>query len=216
MPSTTKCLTLRLGLFITLAAFAPTVAAQCVQCVDSGGAFSCGPSKNGGCLCAPVGADRGDCVLTTPCRAADGKQPATDCGGGGSTRSTGIRIEPDIIRSIGEVHPRFATMLASINKTGGLKKWMQVYQLAAPLNSSDVENWLKPEDDKEVLTFFKKYKKRYVRDAAPVVYEFTVEAIDETHSIIHGKVVSAFAGEPVDSVLTIELNDGKVMHWEVR
>lgn len=129
-----------------------------------------------------------------------------------SQRRTGQKIDDSIIREIGQAHPRFATMLATMNKVGGIKDWMQVHQVAAPIYPSDVENWLKP--DKETGDFFRDYRKRLVPNADPPVFEFTLQVTGE-HAVLQGKVIKGFDSDPAGTNLEIDLDAGKVVNWKV-
>ena len=104
-------------------------------------------------------------------------------------------------------------MLATMNKVGGIKDWMQVHQVAAPIYTSDVENWLKP--DNEVRDFFRQYRKRQVPDAEAPVYEFTLQVIGGEHAVLQGKVIKGFDGDPAGTNLEIEFAGGKVVNWKL-
>jgi hypothetical protein len=104
-------------------------------------------------------------------------------------------------------------MLVSLNKTGGLKGWAQVSSMPARLYTSEVENWLRPRA--EAREFFQEYRKRGVTGASPVEYEFTVEGDSKTRAVVHGKVLSGFPDDPAGTQLRLELENGKVIRWEV-
>lgn len=194
--------------FFIIAALAQETSAQCVNCKAVGGAFTCVPSQNGGCQCSPVGPGSQDCVISIPCsmsiKCEQGASVATQ-------KRAGLKIDNSTIRQIGQAHPRFATMLAAMNKAGGIKDWMQVHQVAAPIYTADVENWLKP--DNEVQDFFREYHNRQVPNAEPPVYEFTLQVSDGGHSVLQGKVIKGFDGDPAATNLEIELTGGKVINW---
>jgi len=174
------------------------------------GGFVCAPSTNGGCQCATVGSGQQDCVISIPCSSS------VRCEQGASVASqqrAGLKIDNSIIREIGQTHPRFAAMLATMNKVGGIKDWMQVHQVAAPIYTSDVENWLKP--DNEVRDFFRQYRKRQVPDAEAPVYEFTLQITEGERAVLQGKVIKGFDGDPAGSNLEIEFAGGKVVNWKL-
>lgn len=181
----------------------PGVSAQCVKCKSSAGCFVCAPSANGGCECSPVMCE--DCVLSFPC---PGPRPCDR-----TPAITGLSFDATLIREVAQRHPRFAIMLASLNKTGGLKGWARVSSMPARLDSSEVENWLKP--SAETKEFFQEYHKRHVPDAGPVEYEFTLEGDSKTRAVVHGKVLSGFPDDPAGTQMRVEIENGKVVRWEV-
>lgn len=131
-----------------------------------------------------------------------------------SAQTSGVKVDEATIREIGQRHPRFATMLASLNKAGGLKSWASVSSFPARLDASEVENWLKP--PAETKAFFREYKKRRVPGAKPIVYEFTLSKLAETHAVISVKVVNGFPGDPPTDGLEIELVNGHVLRWDLK
>jgi hypothetical protein len=181
----------------------PVVSAQCVKCKSSGGRFVCGPSANGGCECSPVMCE--DCVVSIPC---PGPHPCDR-----TPALTGLGFDVKLIREVAQRHPRFAIMLASLNKTGGLKGWARVSSMPARLDSSEVENWLKPRA--EAKEFFQEYQKRRVPGADPVEYEFTLEGDSKTRGVVRGKVLTGFPDDPAGTQLRIEIENEKVARWEV-
>jgi len=131
----------------------------------------------------------------------------------GGGRHKAYRLNPGIIREIAQRHPRFARMLASLNRAGGIKEWSSVTSFPAPLEASEVENWLKP--PAETRDFFKAYQTRRVPGAQLIVYEFTVEEVDALHAVIRGKIVSGFPDDPPGTALVIEVVKGKAVNWRV-
>jgi hypothetical protein len=125
----------------------------------------------------------------------------------------GLSFDAAVIRQVAETHPRFAIMLVSLNKTGGLKRWARVYSMPARLYSSEVENWLKPRS--EAKEFFQEYQKRHVAGAAPIEYEFTLEGDSKTRAMVYGKVVTGFPEDPAGMRLKLEIDNKKVVRWEV-
>lgn len=212
MKKLTRSTTLLFPVFLILTALVQEASAQCVQCKATGGAFNCVPSTNGGCQCATVGPGNQDCVISNPCSRGINCVQDTSLATKG-IKHAGLKLDDSLIREIGQTHPRFATMLASINKAGGLKDWTQVHQFAAPVNTADLENWLKPED--EAQTFSREYKRKQVPNAEPVVYEFTLQIIDGTRSVLHGKVIKGFDADPAGTTLEIEFVESKAASWKL-
>lgn len=225
MKLTMKPLTLLLVAFWVTVNLASSVTAQCVACKTSGACFTCKPAANGGCECAPVQCD--DCVVSIPCPRKGG------CGDGGGdvviidaksarsdvrrqevgSRQKAYKVNAGIIREIAQRHPRFARMLAGLNKAGGIKTWSRVTSFPAPLEASEVENWLKPPE--ETRDFFKAYQARRVPGAELVVYEFTVEEVDASHAVIRGEIMSGFPDDPPGTMLVIEVVKGRAVNWRV-
>ncbi len=125
----------------------------------------------------------------------------------------GFKVADEAILEIGQVHPRFAVALASLNKVGGLKNWAQVSSYSARLEALEVVNWLKP--DVETKAFFREYNKRHVEGAKLIVIEFSLSKIDETRAIIRGNIIEGFLDDPAATHLEIELAGAKVAHWNV-
>lgn len=150
------------------------------------------------------------CVVRASKDAAtgDGKCPSDE------VLTAGVKVDEATIREIGQRHPRFATMLASLNKTGGLKSWARVSSFPARLDASEVENWLKPPTETKV--FFREYNKRHVSGAKLIVYEFTLSKHAETHAVIGVKVINGFPGDPPADGLEIELLGGHVIRWDLK
>lgn len=212
MKKLTRSATLLFPILLVLIALVQEASAQCVQCKASGGAFTCVPATNGGCQCATVGPGNQDCVISNPCSRGVNciQDPSLATRG---KKQAGLKLDDSLIREIGQTHPRFATMLVSMNKAGGLKDWMQVHQFAAPINTADLENWLKLED--EAQTFSREYKKKQVPGAEPVVYEFILQVVDGARSVLQGKVIKGFDGDPAGTTLEIEFVEGKAASWKL-
>ena len=181
-----------------ICAFAPGVVAQCVKCDDCVLSIPC--PRQGGC-------GDGSGVVVSDAKFAKG---AVRCQG---ADTKGYEVDAATIRAVAQRHPRFARMLASLNSVGGVKSWARVSSFPAPLEASEVENWLKP--PAETREFFQAYQKRRVPGAKLIVYEFTTEQVDGSHAVIRGEVVSGFAGDPAGKTLLMEVVDGKVANWKV-
>lgn len=224
MKLTMKSLMFLLVAFWVTIALAPSVTAQCVACKTSARCFTCKPAANGGCECSPVQCE--DCVISIPCPRSGG---CVDGSGGvigdakfvkttarcqeAEAQPKGYQVNAEVIRSIAQQHPRFARMLASLNKVGGIKSWSRVTSFPARLEASEVENWLKP--PAETQNFFKEYQTRRVPGAKLLVYEFTVENVDPSYAVIRGEVVSGFPDDPPGATLVIEVVKGKAVNWRV-
>jgi hypothetical protein len=129
-----------------------------------------------------------------------------------STEASGVIIDETVILEIGQVHPRFATALASLNTVGGLKDWAQISSYPAHLESSEVVNWLKP--TAESKRFFLEYRKRRVAGAKLIIVEFTLDKADG-RTVVRGKINNGFPDDLLTTQLEIELNKGKVVRWNV-
>lgn len=127
---------------------------------------------------------------------------------------SGVKVDESVIMEIAQLHPRFATMLASLNKVGGAQSWSRVSSFPARLEASEVENWLKP--PAETKAFFREYRKRRVKDAKLLVYEFTLSKLDDTRAVIRGTVVEGFADDPAATELEIELVNNRVARWNLK
>ena len=204
MSSTFRSLVIGTFVLTCFIAFAPNAAAQCVQCEPDAGCYSCGPSTRGGCRCQPASCF--DCLVTTPCSDRIKCRPSGE-------REAGIKFDETVITEIGQVHPRFAVALISLNKVGGLKDWTKFSTFPARLEASEVVNWLKPRA--EAKDFYLDYTGRRVADAAPITIEFDLERVNDIRVIIKGRITNTISDDPPQTQLELELEKGRVVKWNL-
>lgn len=187
-----------LVLFSALTTLTHQALAQCVQCHSDGGCFDCTASTNGGKGCKPAGCnfcsvydacgkgfEEVDPIMMESRNSAKplstfrktALQPKTSIAcaqNAGTALTSAVQFDPNVIREIGAISPRFGIVLAGLNRGEGLKgRWARVYLTPINVTSDDVEWWLKPET--ESAAYFKEFdakgRKINLSGAQPIVYE---------------------------------------------
>jgi hypothetical protein len=131
-------------------------------------------------------------------------------------RMAPLKFDPQIIREIAAVHPRFAATLASYNRTGGLS-YKVSHQAWTPieLEAADVEWWFKSSEDASPFFSSLCQKAQPVNklirsgEVIPIVYDISVtESADSATRVISLQAASRSAIDPPYSLLEIVVTDG--------
>jgi len=129
-----------------------------------------------------------------------------------------LKFDPNTIREIAAVHPRFAATLASYNRTGGLTHEVgrQVWT-PIELKAEDVEWWFKSSED--AAPFFSSLCQKaqpinkLIRsgEVSPIIYDISVtESADSATRVVTVQAASNSAIDPPYSLLEIVLSDGGI------
>ena len=113
-----------------------------------------------------------------------------------------IKLSPDTIRQIANVHPRFAATLAKLNKTGIEREVYQMKWTPVPLAAEDIE-WYLQDEQANSKFFTKRFRKaRQINaliqtgEVTPIVYKVWVEEGDEAaNSLVR---LQSLNGSPID------------------
>jgi len=133
-------------------------------------------------------------------------------------RMAPLKFDPNTIREIAAVHPRFAATLASYNRTGGLthKVGRQVWT-PIELKAEDVEWWFKSSED--AAPFFGSLCQKaqpinkLIRsgEVSPIIYDISVtESADSATRVVTVQAASNSAIDPPYSLLEIVVSNGGV------
>jgi hypothetical protein len=195
------------GLFITLfvvcayGVFTVDVHAQCVYCKPKKSVFVCAPATSGGNECA-TDEDATLCGLDSPC-GGELQRP---------TVQSKIRLNEQILKEIGKVQPRFAVILAFVNRQNLLSKGQaRIFMMPGEISEDDVEQAINP-SLKKTLTkeYLKELRDRTQKgnqaEVSPLEYEITLEESSNfSTGLIRLKVVLGYEFDLVYSTLEINV-----------
>ncbi|HKY05221.1 MAG TPA: hypothetical protein VJQ56_10045 [Blastocatellia bacterium] len=217
---------------------AGTVSAQCVTCKPSRlnpDILVCGASSSGGYECQ---ANDQTCVISGAC---PGSRPPTKPPVQDIRIQGAIEIDPQVIREVGQLHPRFAVALAFLAKRGLIGRDAKVFMIPVAVTQIDVEESLRGLEDGGSLREgsglarqegqlglsdlgLSNQQPRHAprKDAPLVVYDVTVEQISDSLAAIRFQAESRDETDPAYSSLEVQIATDpgekrwKAVRWEVK
>lgn len=123
-----------------------------------------------------------------------------------------LLIDPEIIRQIAAVHPRFASTVISLaqrSQKGTDLSYGKAYLTPVPITASDIEILLQPDDSKEKVEFKKawdiKARELNFQKVQPVIYIYTLEE-DGSSATLRLVVSESSRVDPPANSLSIKLS----------
>ncbi len=170
----------------------------CVRCNRPTG--SCVGGSSGGFTCRTLSCSR--CQIYARC----GDRPRPGFEGFTSAAPVGFTINTDTIRQIAQTHPRFASILADVNRANwlGIEWGITHTMVGISLSATDIEYWLADPEAPGVAEWFKSKDVESLSISSVGEYEVGLKA-SEGGFTVFVKATQTVPGDPPYNILLVTL-----------